>query len=743
MRLKRLLSMGPTEIAVRSRQEVYKAMERMAPSTVRRQPCRFDRSACDARLRALLNQRNARDDARAARDLQVLLQAKLSERFFAGVSEPWKNGTPLFSQGGDFEPEARALIARADRICRSEFDILGYGPLSFGQPVNWHLDPVADKESPQVHWSRLDFLEPDLVGDHKVVWELNRHQWLLDLGQAWRLTGDERYASCFVERLTDWVERNPYTRGINWCSALEAAMRSLSWLWALVLFRDAPALTPERFRALLGELQRHAVFIERYLSHYFAPNTHLTVEALALYTLGTLFPELQGGKRWQALGRRILLEQLPLQVPKGGVFFEQSTRYQHYTAELYLYFALLAARNGDPLPDLVRERLGEMLHVLLDLRRPDGTVPQIGDTDGGWLCPLLRREVGDYRALFSTAALFLDDPQLAWAAGAPTHEAFCFLGRDSVSDWEKLAPEPPPIRKLVVHGDGDYVVMRSGWEADAHQLIFDTGAFGCPYSGAHGHADLLAVQCSAFGENYLVDPGTGCYTAGSMWREHFRSTRAHSTVRVDGLDQAETNGPFAWVDRPSAELTGTEDRPGRQFAAAQHQAYARLPDPVVHRRRVWLLDASLWLIVDDLLGSSRHAVDLRFQFAPLPVRLDANGWVRAQGKASSLLMKTFSSTELKANLVSGALSPPDGWYSPNYGQQVPAPVLTLEADATLPLRLATLVIPSRNPDPSPPTVEPEFRAGLLTGLTLGQAYPAIPDFGEAIGSPAGEAGLSS
>jgi hypothetical protein len=735
--------MGPTEIAVRSRQEVYKAMERMAPSTLRRQPCRFDRSACDESLRVLLAQRNTPDGPRTARDLQVALQERLSGRFFAGVSEDWKGATPLLTRDNEIGTEARELIARADRVCRSEFDILGYGSLSFGEPVNWHLDPVADKESPQVHWSRLDFLEPGVVGDHKVVWELNRHQWLLDLGQAWRLTGDEKYATCFVERLKDWIERNPYTRGINWCSALETAMRSLSWLWALVLFRDAPALTPDRFQALLGELQRHAVFIERYLSHYFAPNTHLTVEALALYTMGTLLPELQGGTRWRSLGRRILLEQLPLQVPKGGVFFEQSTRYQYYTAELYLYFAVLAARNDDPLPGLVRDRLGEMLHVLLDLRRPDGTVPQIGDTDGGWLCPLLRREVGDYRAIFSTAALFLDDPQLAWAAGSPTHEAFCFLGRAAVKDWENLSPEPPPTRKLVVHGAGDYVVMRTGWTSDSHQLIFDTGTFGCPYSGAHGHADLLAIQCSAFGENYLVDPGTGCYTADSLWREHFRSTRAHSTVRVDDLDQAETNGPFAWVDRPSAELTGTEDRPDRQFAAAQHQAYTRLPDPVVHRRRIWLLDSSLWLIVDELLGTTRHAVELRFQFAPLPVRHEHHGWIRAQGRSSNLLMKTFASTELNADLVSGDLSPPAGWYSPNYGQQVPAPVLVITASADLPLRLATLVIPTREPNPSPPSVERSVQDGLLTGLSLEKPYPVIPDFGMDIGPQARGAGLSS
>ena len=732
MKLQRLFNMRPAEIAFRGRQEVYKAVERLSPPPRRTQPlCRFDRSACDEPLRGLLQNLESRGTGTSAGEVQRLLQEKLASRFFAGLAADWLSDAPLAPNNDGFSDEARRVIARADAICGGEFDILGYGTLSYGAPVNWDLDPIAGKESPRIHWSRIDPLNPDQVGDSKVVWEVNRHQWLLDLGQAWRLTGDDRYAECFIALVSAWMERNPYAQGINWSSALEAAMRSLSWCWALGLFRDSAALTPERFQAILGGLQRHAGFIERYLSRYFAPNTHLTVEALALYTIGTVLPELQGAGRWRDVGRRVLLEQLPLHVPEGDVYFEQSTRYQYYTAELYLHFAILADRNGDPLPAQVGETLGAMLRFLIHARRPDGTVPQIGDTDGGWLCPLLRREVGDYRGLFSTAAVFLGDAQLAWAAGSLTHEAFCLLGSDAAERWAQLDPGPPPLEHLTVHGAGDYVVMRTGWADDAHHLVFDTGAFGCPYSGAHGHADLLAIQCSAFGENYLVDPGTGCYTAGSEWREHFRSTRAHSTVRVDGQDQAETRGPFAWVDRPPAQLLGTEDRPGLQFAAAQHQAYRRLPDPVQHLRRIWLLDSKLWLIVDDLLGTTRHAIDLRFQFAPLPVHIEAHGWVRAQGAASSLLMKTFSSTTLESKLLSGALSPPAGWYSPNYGHQVPAPVLTVEADMELPARLATVIIPSRDPNPRPPTVEPTHTNGLLTGLTLEAPYPVIPDFGEA------------
>ena len=69
--------------------------------------------------------------------------------------------------------------------------------------------------------------------------------------------------------------------------------------------------------------------------------------------------------------------------------------------------------------------------------------------------------------------------------------------------------------------------MRTGWNADAHQLIVDVGPLGCPASSGHGHADLLSVQCAIFGEPCLVDAGTCCYTPEPRWRDYFRGTAAH------------------------------------------------------------------------------------------------------------------------------------------------------------------------------------------------------------------------
>ena len=61
------------------------------------------------------------------------------------------------------------------------------------------------------------------VGDHKWIWELNRHQHLIVLAQAHLLTGRYEFISEIEGELASWLAQNPFVRGINWASALEVA----------------------------------------------------------------------------------------------------------------------------------------------------------------------------------------------------------------------------------------------------------------------------------------------------------------------------------------------------------------------------------------------------------------------------------------------------------------------------------------------------------------------------------------
>ena len=683
---RRLAGMGIDELTVRGRQATWTLLERFGVAGGARPP----RDAT-----------GGRGGSRARPDPLARFRETVRDRFFPGACDA-ASASVLRSR---LPRAAGALLAAAESVCAGRFDLLGYRGLRFGDPIDWHLDPVSGRRSPPGHWSRLDPLDASRAGDSKVVWELNRHQWMVILGQAYRLTGEERFAQAFAPQATHWIEVNPPQRGINWASSLEAALRLISWTWTMALVASSQVLTAAMFARLVWCIEAHARHIERHLSRYFSPNTHLTGEALGLFYAGAVFPWLRGAARWRALGARILGEQSERQVLPDGVHFELSTCYQRYTAEFYLHFLILARRQGIAVPAPLHARLERLIEFLLAVRRPDGSVPSLGDDDGGALLPLALRPPGDFRGLFALAAAFLGRADFAWAAGGPAPEVLWVLGPRGLESLEALDPAPPASAPSRLFPSGGYAVMRSGWDRAAHHAILDAGPLGCSVSGGHGHADLLSIQCSAFGEPFLVDPGTGVYAAGRPWRDHFRSSAAHSTVEVDGRPQAVPEGPFRWRHRPAACLRRFVSTEHYDYADADHDAYGRLPDPVRHRRRVIFARRRYWVLVDDLEGEAEHRIELRFQFAPLPVSMDDDSWARARGAGGGgLLLRAFARIPLQASLLCGESAPFQGWISPAYGRAVPAPLLVYRTQGRLPLRIVTLLYPIASSLDPPPRV---------------------------------------
>ncbi len=689
------------EIAYRGWQHASKWIELVAPSE---QP-----SHTDDILR-----RHAPELIDPAMALRVVRE-RAPQRFFAGAAD-----ADTMALLRDRVPEHTSdVVTAADAFAKHQFDFLGYQALWFGDPIDWHLDPVRARRSPMVPWSRLSPLDPDVIGDSRVVWELNRHQWLVRLAQAYVLTGDERYALECVTAIDGWIEANPQGVGVNWGNTLEVSLRLISWCWTLMLIRDSSVMTGAWAARALAAVWQHASYVRRYRSFRCSSNTHLTGEALGLFYAGTLFPEFVAAERWREIGRGILIAESQAQIHGDGVHFEQSTCHHRYTVEIYLHFLLLAARNGIDVPPLVGERVQQMVEFLLAVRRPDGGVATIGDSDGGTLMPLAPRASDDPRGVFAVAATLFHRPDFTWAADGISSEVAWLTGSAGIRAFESAPPAPPITEPSRVFPSGGYAVMRGGRERDAHQMIVDFGPLGCPVSAGHGHADLLSIQCSIFGEPCLVDPGTFAY-ADPQWRNFFRSTAAHSTVMVDGLSQAEPAGPFGWRRHPRVRLREWHSTPEFDFLDAEHDGYTSLPDPVTHRRRVIFVKPGFWILVDDLTGAARHDIDLTFQFASMNVQLGPHPWARAETPAGrALWISPFPAAPVRPTLKSGDLSPIRGWISPDYGQRQPAPMLIYSAAVALPWRIVTLLLPDRQGLTAPPAVRALYdAAGLPNGFAF-------------------------
>jgi len=233
------------------------------------------------------------------------------------------------------------VLATAQNLLAHRFPLLGT-TLETGPAIAWRRDYQHHKTSAAKYFRLVPYLNFAAVGDHKFIWELNRHQHLVLLAQAHLLTGNPEYLNEIFAQLESWLQQNPFQHGINWASALEAAFRALSWIWLWHFCGEA--MPPNLREPFLTSLYQHGRHLFENLSIYFSPNTHLLGEAVALHALGTLFPTMHGALSWQSRGAQVVEAQLKFQVKPDGSHFEQSSYYHVYALDLFVFYYLLAGR---------------------------------------------------------------------------------------------------------------------------------------------------------------------------------------------------------------------------------------------------------------------------------------------------------------------------------------------------------------------------------------------------------------
>ncbi len=583
------------------------------------------------------------------------------------------------------------ILQQAEKVLQHRFDLLGYIDLDYGPSIDWHLDAVHSKRAARRIFYRIPYLDFRVVGDSKVTWEVNRHQHFVTLAKAFRLTKDSRYVDEIQREWQHWWKENPYPIGINWASSLEAAFRSLSWLWTCHLLEATPGIKSFREEWLQG-LALHGRHIERYLSTYFSPNTHLLGEAVALYFLGILCPELEAAESWKNTGWQIIQEQAQRQVRSDGFHFEQSTYYHVYALDFFLHAAILARVNGLPVPRALQDTVENMLAALCRLGQAGP--PRFGDDDGGRVFDS-RRNRGDHMLdPLATGAIFFRRGDFKAAATHLREETIWLLGSEGVKVWDELQAQPGEMKSTALSDSGSYLLPA---ENPAACLAVDCGPLGTQ-SGGHGHADALSVTLRSEGHALLIDPGTFTYAGESGERDFFRGTAMHNTLRVDGLDQAEPTGPFSW--RRLTHAAAEKWIRGRHFdlLVASHDGYQRLAQSITHRRWVFSLQSGLYLVRDRVQGHGNHLLESFWHLGP-EMQLVEGTRFRVKGASSELAL-------LPAEEAGWTTELSGGYWSPAYGLKAPAPILTFSARTELPSAFCILLVTLKAAPHSPGIFEP-------------------------------------
>jgi hypothetical protein len=268
-----------------------------------------------------------------------------------------------------------------------------------------------------------------------------------------------------------------------------------------------------------------------------------------------------------------------------------------------------------------------------------------------------------------------------------------------------------------------YYVLGSDFEtADEVRIVADAGPLGYLSIAAHGHADALSFTLSASGQELLIDPGTFAYHTQRQWRDYFRGTASHNTVRIDGQDQSASAGNFLWLSHARARAIAFETTPQADRLLAEHDGYRRLRDPVLHRRELRLEHATATLTVTDELSCQRsHQVEIFWHFAPHCSVTHAGNRLVVAANGTSLTLELPPS--LACELARGREMPPLGWVSPRFDIRVPSRTLVGRAAIRGNARFVTQMKVSRaaaRSAVSDPTLQDRNCAGRGAGQQLRQ-----------------------
>ena len=301
-------------------------------------------------------------------------------------------------------------------------------------PIDWQIDFKSGYRWSEKTWYKDIKYGHKLGVDIKVPWELARMQHLPQLALAFQSLpkeAEDRFnlKREFRNQVLDFIATNPPRFGVNWACPMDVSIRAANWLMAYDLFRAGGAQFDDGFEAILiRSIYDHGLHIVKNLEWYYQERgNHYLADISGLVFIAAYLPSTSETDAWLAFAVQELIMEVEHQFYPDGGNFEGSTVYHRLSAEM-VYFATAlifglsherreklkrykhkALKTGwgkfelkpvpllfyslpegsrssvkeSPFPFWYFERMERMAEFIMDITKPNGHIPQIGDNDSG------------------------------------------------------------------------------------------------------------------------------------------------------------------------------------------------------------------------------------------------------------------------------------------------------------------------------------------------------------------------
>lgn len=491
-------------------------------------------------------------------------------------------------------------VALAEQILQGEFPFPGLTP----QPtIRLPLDPrQIDQGPPTWQLAQASFIVPRM------------------LLSAYRITGRDDFFLTARDVILAWASyerRAVLPKGFLWNDhAIAERILVLADFWAL--YRHHPEYEARAAETILLLAVRSGYFLAR-SAHFTVSTNHGLMQNLALWHLSLAFPLIPQSAHYRQLAYERLREQMGFFINDEGLVLEHSAGYHkaglHFISMAFRYMSLLHIR----IPQEWKDKYEKATDVYRTLRRPDGSLPMLGDTESGH----------DPHGPVVTHMT----PDGLW--GPLTHGL----------DWSPMqAYNSYPVAGYSIWWDG-----LDRWPS--LQGLSQTVITWSHFPGhAHKHADEMSVVLWARGQTWWTNVGYWPY--GSPGRRDAESWNG-------------SNAPHLTLESASSLRTTRMLANGAREGLAFIDLERRGPQRFTARRQVLHAQKTLWLVIDHTLGDSMDwtttlwttFTNVRMSVGRIP------GSYELRGESTEAVLTTFifGSTRMSTRIYRGSLTPLAGW----------------------------------------------------------------------------------
>lgn len=545
--------------------------------------------------------------------------------------------------------------------------------------------PKNEKDS--IDWS----YQPNTDGEFRS--QLYRLEWLPAQGKAYRATGNEAYTKSWIEVYGDFMTQNPIPTSQEYdhygtYGALPVAQRVSNATDLFFYFIQSPNFTPAWLSSFLISLSEQVEYIK---THYYeAGNNIYIAQAFSITKAGMLFPELKNATAWLKEGTDVLGKEVSAQFLEDGMQYELDLSY-HIGEVATFYDAMILARANhkeELLPASYIESMRKGTEVLMNLMYPDYSLEAFNDTRPvSWTKNVITKNLKKY------VEMFPENEQMKWLA---------YYG--------KQGSKPSHLTKAFT--TSGYYVLRNGWDASSTMLIHTNNST----AAWHNQGDNGTFALYRNGRHFFPDSGCFTYNNGST-REWFRSAKQHNTMTLNdkAIRDANRNGKYLLL-----ETSGNRD-----VLVTENQSY---PD-LKHRRAIFFVDKSFFVIVDEGIGTATGKVSLNFHLcegadSEVVYDLTENGAHTAFADNNNMVYRTFSDSQLATAGFNGKVS-----YNIDQANDRKAYEVNLTKATETTARFITVLVPMNGTTPTQTIsalfTDGEYHAnGAAVKVTInGKEYP--------------------